>query len=62
MPRKRSNPGARRRRQEEDDAANFLPVAARGHHHHVHELHGFEQVIHLRRRHRAALGYIPREP
>lgn len=59
MPRRK--PSGRRRRQEEAEESTFVRVGA-GHHIHLHELHGFEQVQHLRRRYRAALGYTPREP
>lgn len=60
MPRSKKQSG-RQRRQEEAELA--LPTRSfSGHHIHTHELHGFDQVRHLRRRHRAALGYVPREP
>lgn len=62
MPRSKHDRKARQRRQEEDDAFAFRSIADRGLHVHIHELHGFDQVRHLRRRHRVALGYVAREP
>lgn len=62
MPQSKHDRKARQRRKEDDDAASFQPRVDRGHHVHVHELHGFSQVRHLRRRHRVALGYVAREP
>jgi hypothetical protein len=62
VPQSKRDPKARQRRQEEDDAFAFRAIADRGHHVHTHEIHGFEQASHLRRRHRVALGYVAREP
>jgi hypothetical protein len=53
-------PKGRRRREEPEES--LAPVRHTGNHLHTHELHGFDQVAHLRRRYRAALGYVPREP